>query len=231
MSDTGVDQDEWSSNPLRNRDFVAGVVLAGGLSRRMGGTDKCLMQLAGKEMIAHAVERLEQQTSKVVINSNSDATGFEPLGLPIAPDLITGHIGPLAGVLTGMRWARENAPKARWIVTAPADTPFLPDDLVNRLIAAAGHNFKTIALACSGGRVHPVVGIWPVDLADDLEEFLITKENRKVLAFVERHTLARVEFRGTMIDDIEIDPFYNVNSPEDLAVAEAVLAELAENTE
>ncbi len=218
--------DEWFQDAGRYRGVIPAIVLAGGLSRRMGGIDKSLIELGNKPMIAHAVTCLEKQAGPLMINANGDTGRFDALNLPVENDVISGHAGPLAGVLTAMRWAQQNAREAKWVVTVAADTPFLPDDLVVRLMQAAGHNFTTIALACSGERIHPVVGMWPIGIADDLETWLNTEENRKVLAFVENYTLAKVQFSGKHIDDIEIDPFFNINTPEDLEVAKAVLAEI-----
>ncbi len=215
-------------NSGNHRGLITGVVLAGGLSRRMGGIDKTMITLGGKAMIVHAIEKLDRQCGPLVINANGDPDRFNEFGHPVVADIIPDYAGPLAGILTGMRWSLENAPKAKWIVTVAADTPFLPDDLVVRLLSATGHDFSTIALACSGTRIHPVAGLWPVALADALEEFLRTENSRKVLAFVDRFTLVKVEFGGSSVGGTKIDPFFNVNTPEELDIAEAILAEKEE---
>lgn len=204
-----------------------GVVLAGGRSRRMGGGDKSLRMLGGRPMLAHAVERLKPQVGHLVINANGDPERFSGFALPVVADPVAGFAGPLAGVLAGFGWTRAHAPGARWIVTAATDTPFFPTDLVERFVAAAGHDETMIALARSGGKLHPVFGLWPVALTDDLRAFLTEGENRKVLAWVDRHPMVEVEFSGFSVAGEVLDPFFNANTPEDMAVAEAILRETA----
>ncbi|AXS40122.1 molybdenum cofactor guanylyltransferase MobA [Breoghania sp. L-A4] len=202
-----------------------GCVLAGGLSRRMGGGDKALKALGGKPMLAHVIERLRPQVSAMVLNANGDPARFEDFGLPVAPDPIEGFAGPLAGVLAGLRWAETNAPHARWVASAAADTPFFPSDLVERLGKAADQPQPTIALAASGGHRHPVFGLWPVALADDLEHFLRTESTRKVLAWVSRHANVEVAFEPTHVNGATLDPFFNANTPDDMAQAAGYVAE------
>lgn len=205
---------------------VVGVLLAGGQSRRMGGGDKCLLELVGKPLLAHVIDRLKPQTSALVLNANGDPGRFSQFGLPVVPDSVEGYAGPLAGVLAGFTWARENAPETRWIVTAATDTPFFPQDLVARLLASTGETYPAIALSESGGRVHPVFGLWPTALADDLREGL-KSGTRKVLDWTGRHAEFRAEFADTDIGGTAIDPFFNANTPEDLARAQDLLAEHA----
>lgn len=207
------------SSPFRN---VAGVILAGGQARRLGGGDKPLKLLGGQTMLSRVIERLRPQVGPIVLNANGDPARFADFGLPVAPDPIEGFAGPLAGILAGLCWAGRNAPGCRWIATIAGDTPFFPNALIERLIGEAGDG-KTIALAASNGRVHPVFGLWPVALAKDLRMFLIEEENRKVLAWVDRHPRVDVGFE---IGD-NGDPFFNVNTPEDLARAEAVVQEVS----
>ena len=222
---TGQDASLMGDNG-RYSKLVVGVVLAGGQSRRMGGGDKSLNVLNGEPMIARVVERMSRQAGTVVINANGDPGRFADLGLPVTADAIDGFAGPLAGIHAGMIWARENVPDARWIATAAADTPFFPEDLVVRLAGANGHDEGMIALASSGDRVHPVFGLWPVALANDLEQALKADSIRKVLAWVDRHPYAEARFGGPVIDGIEIDPFFNVNTPEDMETAEVVASAL-----
>ena len=217
-----VDRTEYPEEP---HSQIPAIVLAGGLSRRMGGVDKTLMKLGGKAMISHALDCLEKQAGPLMINANGDANRYEGLGYPVVADVFEGHAGPLAGILTAMRWAQGNTRNAKWIVTVAADTPFLPVDLVSRLLSAAENGFSTIALAVSGERIHPVVGMWPLNLADDLEAFLNNGSSRKVLAFVDNYTLAKAQFDAVIVAGIEVDPFFNVNTLEDLEKAEAILAE------
>lgn len=225
MTVTGQDE-SFIRDANRYAPLTMGCLLAGGLSRRMGGTDKSLMPLGGKPMIAHAVERLSPQVGSLVINANGDAGRFADLGLPVIADRIEGFAGPLAGIHAALLHARETAPQIRWVVTAACDTPFFPADLVARFVGAAGHHETMIALARSGSSLHPVFGLWPVALADDLEAWLTDGGSRKVLVWVDRHSMAEVTFRGPVIDEIEIDPFFNVNTPEDLETAAAVFKEL-----
>jgi molybdopterin-guanine dinucleotide biosynthesis protein A len=189
------------------------MILAGGLSRRMGGGDKCLLPLGDRPLLAHVIERLRPQTAALALNANGDATRFARFGLAIVADDATDFAGPLAGILAAMDWAARLHPFARAVLTVPADTPFLPRDLVTRLSAAG-----TPALARSGGRIHPVVGLWPLALRDDLRRSLREAGVRKVEAWTGRLDPAIVDFEAGAID-----PFFNINTPEDLTRAEALL--------
>jgi molybdenum cofactor guanylyltransferase len=201
---------------------VTGVLLAGGQSRRMGGGDKGLLALAGRPMLGHVICRLAAQVGAMVINANGDASRFAALGLPVVADTIAGFVGPLAGVLAGMRWSAANAPAARWIVTAAADAPLLPCDLVTRLVAAVADRPGAIALAQSNGELHPVIGLWPVALADDLEAQLQSGV-RKVLHWTDRHGTVPVPFPPARLCGIDIDPFFNANTPQELDQLRAML--------
>lgn len=196
-----------------------GVVLAGGLSRRMGGGDKCLRPLGGRPILAHILERLRPQVGALVLNANGDPARFAPFALPVAADVVEGFPGPLAGILTGMRWAKTNHAAARWMVSAAADAPFLPLDLVERLRAAAEEAGVPLACARSDGQAHPVFGLWSIALEADLARAVVAEGVRKVDAWTARHGCIEVEFAVG-----EIDPFFNVNRPEDLAAAEAFVA-------
>ncbi len=193
------------------------VLLAGGLARRMGGGDKPLRRLAGRPLLDHVIDRARPQVRALVLNANGDPARFAAWGLPVVADTVPDHPGPLAGVLAGMRWARRAHPGAACLLSLPTDTPFLPRDLVARLHAAlAGDGAARIACAASGGRVHPVVALWPVALADRLEAD-VRAGARRVFEWAARHGIAEAEF-----DAADGDPFYNVNVAEDLAAAEAV---------
>lgn len=192
---------------------VAGVLLAGGRARRMGGGDKCLRELAGQTLLARVIARAAPQVGPLVINANGDPARFAAYGLPVAPDSIEGFAGPLAGVLSGMDWAADNAPDCPWIATFATDAPFFPMDMVTRLRAAT--EGADMACAASGGRAHPVFGLWPVRLRDELRRALTEEDIRKVDIWTARYRLAQVDFAVH-----PIDPFFNVNSPEDLAKAE-----------
>lgn len=207
----------------QDASLVTGVILAGGQSRRMGGGDKGLLDLAGRPMLAHVIERLAPQVGHVVINANGDPARFAAFGLPVVADTVPGFVGPLAGVLAGMRWSRANAPAKRWIATAAGDAPLLPRDLVARSIAALQERPGVVALAQSAGELHPVIGLWPVALADDLEAQLAAGV-RKVLAWTDRHGTVPVPFPFTELGGTELDPFFNANTPEELANLRALLA-------
>jgi molybdenum cofactor guanylyltransferase len=201
---------------------VAGLLLAGGQSRRMGGGDKSLLPLGSRPILAHIIDRARPQVGSLALNANGDPARFAPFGLPVLPDLIEGYAGPLAGVLTGLRWAGTRADRPDWIVTIATDTPFFPTDLVARMLGAVRDGDFELACAASGGRSHPVFGLWPVRLAAELETALLLEGMRKIDAWTARYRLAVVEF-----DSVPCDPFFNVNTPEDLARAQRLLTTTA----
>lgn len=203
--------------------MIAGVILAGGLSRRMGGGDKCLAPLGGRPILARVIARLAPQADRLALNANGDPARFAAYRLPVLPDSVAGFAGPLAGVLAGMDWAAGQG--IGRIVTAAADTPFFPETLVAELVAAADRAALPLAVAMTddvtrGHSPHPTFGLWPVALREDLRAALAAGA-RKVVDWTGRHGVAEATFRGAP------DPFFNVNTPEDLARAEAMLAERA----
>jgi molybdenum cofactor guanylyltransferase len=198
---------------------VVGVLLAGGRSQRMGGGDKCLRPLGGRPLLAHVIERVRPQLRDLVLNANGDPARFASFGLPVVPDTIPDFAGPLAGVLAGMDWAAANASDCSWIATLPADSPFLPRDLVARLLAERDIDQADMVCAMSAGQRYPVVGFWPVRLRDELRRAITQEDMHKVDAWSARYRLAVVEFA---VD--KVDPFFNANNPEDLAKAEELLA-------
>lgn len=200
---------------------VVGCILAGGLARRMGGGDKGLIRLGGRLVLDHVLDRLKPQVNQIILNANGDPARFAPYGLPVVPDSVEGFAGPLAGVLAGLEWARNNS-NAEWVATAATDTPFFPADFVARMIAAIGAAGADMACAASDGRHHPVFGLWPVRLADDLRHALVEEDIRKVDLWTARHKLVAVEFSAA-----PHDPFFNVNRPEDVEQAERIAAEIA----
>ncbi|MEQ3670576.1 MAG: molybdenum cofactor guanylyltransferase MobA [Pseudophaeobacter sp.] len=205
-----------------------GVILAGGLATRMGGGDKGLLQIGGQSLLARVRDRLDSQVSGLALNANGDAARFADLGLPVVADSIDGFAGPLAGVLAGLDWAAGQGAEA--IVTAAADTPFFPTDLVARLVAASEGQTHPLVLATtprtgdalkSGGRSkvnrHPTFGLWPVALRDDLRAAL--KDGlRKVVLWTDQHG-----GREALFDATPFDPFFNVNTPADLTRAEELM--------
>lgn len=199
-------------------DGIAGVLLAGGLSRRMGGGDKCLRPIGGRTILEHIVERVRPQVMHLVLNANGDPSRFDAFGLPVVGDSVEGFAGPLAGVLSGLEWTRRHASGCDWLASFPADSPFLPRDLVKRLADAVARTGADLACAASGGRSHPVIGLWPVRLADDLRRAMVDEGIRKVDAWTARYRLEQVPF------PVEpFDPFFNTNRPEDLEAAESLL--------
>ena len=203
---------------------IAGVILAGGLARRMGGGDKALLPLGGEPLLARVIARLRPQVEEIVLNANGDPARFARFGLPVIPDTVEGFAGPLAGILAGLRWA--GARGCTHVASAAADTPFFPTDLVARLAAAARAEKTPIALAATedperGLSDHPTFGLWPVALADDLEAWLESGE-RKVVVWTRRHGAARAVF-----DEAGSYPFFNLNTPEDVAEAERLGRERA----
>src|SRR3989337_2801111 len=200
---------------------VVGVLLAGGRSSRMGGGDKCLRLLGGKPILAHIIERLTPQVSDIVINANGDASRFARFGLPVVPDSVAGFAGPLAGIHAGLEWVKANRPGVRYVVSVATDTPFLPLDLVQRFLAEQAQR-PSLVVARSAEGTHPVVGLWPVALAGDIERSL-QQGMRKVGGFTEQHGAVEVSFLAVDIGGRSIDPFFNINRPEDLAEAEALV--------
>ncbi|MDS9466847.1 molybdenum cofactor guanylyltransferase MobA [Paracoccus sp. MBLB3053] len=190
------------------------VILAGGLSSRMGGGNKGLRLLAGETLLARVITRLTPQCGLLAINANGEPEQFEDYGLPVIADSFSGFAGPLAGVLAGMEWAA--AQNLDEVVSVSVDTPFLPWDLVHRLVEARGRS--GLALAASPGddgllRDHPTCAIWPVTLADELRAALESGLHR-IGQFAAAYDPGRAVF-----DSHPVDPFMNLNTPEDLALA------------
>ncbi len=204
---------------------VAGILLAGGRSSRMGGGDKCLRMLGGRPILARIVERLKPQVSGMVVNANGDPSRFAPFGLPVVADSIAGFAGPLAGVHAGLEWVKANRPGIRHAVTIATDTPFFPADLVQRFLAAL-KDTPALVVARSGEGTHPVIGLWPVTLAAELEASL-QRGMRKVGAWTEQHGAIEVSFPEVEVGGRLIDPFFNINQPDQLAEADALLKEKA----
>jgi molybdopterin-guanine dinucleotide biosynthesis protein A len=197
-----------------------GVVLAGGLARRMGGGDKGLLDLGGRPVLDHVLDRIEPQVAAVALNANGDARRFDHYKLPVLPDPVENHPGPLAGVLAGLHWAAANGGDR--IVTVAADTPFFPADLVPRLLLAAERADAPIALAETKDGRHPTFGIWDVSLKDDLARAL-ADGIRKIVTWTDGHGAVSAQFEA----HDGFDPFFNVNTPDDLDLARTMLKERA----
>lgn len=198
-----------------------GLLLAGGLARRMGGGDKPLRMIAGRTILAHVIERLGPQCDGLLINANGDPARFSDYGLPVVADSVPDFAGPLAGILAGLDWMALHRPELEWLVSVAADTPFIPRDLVARLHAAREAEHVPLACAASGGWTHPVIGLWPVSLREELRHALTVDDERKIDRWTARHGCASTEW------PVEpIDPFFNANRPDDLAEAERLFAAL-----
>jgi len=204
-------------------DGVVGVLLAGGRSSRMGGGDKCLRMLGGRTILARIIDRLRPQVSDILINANGDASRFIAFGLPVVADSIVGYAGPLAGVHAGLEWVKANRPDVSHVVTIAIDTPFFPTDLVRQLLQAS-EDRSAMRIAKSEMGTHYVIGLWPVALAPDLEAS-IERGDRRVGAWTKEHGAVEVFFPPVDVGGKHIDPFFNINAPEDLAVAESLVSE------
>jgi molybdopterin-guanine dinucleotide biosynthesis protein A len=198
-----------------------GIILAGGLARRMGGGDKPLLSVGGEPILAHVVRRLAPQCAGLLLNANGDPARFESFGLSVVADDVEGFAGPLAGVLAGLDRVAVDFPQAEFAVSVPADTPFIPHDLARRLDSARVATGAEIAVASSGARVHHAIALWPVALRFDLRRALVEEDVRRVSGFIERRRYALAQWL-----DRPFDPFFNVNRPEDVATAEAIAAQL-----
>jgi molybdopterin-guanine dinucleotide biosynthesis protein A len=191
-----------------------GLVLAGGLARRMGGGDKALIRIGEATILERVLARLAPACTGIVLNANGDPTRFAPFGLPVISDDVAGFAGPLAGILAGLDWAASHVPDIDWMVSVPGDCPFLPRDLVQRLHAARRDAGAPLACAQSGAWRHPVVGLWRVALRHDLRHALVDEDLRKIEVWTARHGVALAAWPAD-----PVDPFFNVNTPEDVAEA------------
>jgi molybdenum cofactor guanylyltransferase len=194
---------------------IPGVVLAGGLARRMGGGDKPTRVIAGRTILERVITRLEPQCSGLIVNANGDPARFAGFGLPVVADDVADRPGPLAGILAALEWAAVKRPDAGWILSAAGDCPFLPRDLVARLETARIAQNAELAVAASGGQTHPVVGLWSVRLRDELRQALVVEGVRKIDRWTARHPLATVEWPAE-----PLDPFFNANTVDDIAEAD-----------
>jgi molybdopterin-guanine dinucleotide biosynthesis protein A len=197
-----------------------GLVLAGGLARRMGGGDKPRTMIGGQTILARVIERLKPQCTRLILNANGDPARFADTKLPVIPDNVPDFAGPLAGVLAGLDWAAANAPGIEYIASVPGDCPFLPRDLVSRLHEVRLAENKPLACARSGEWRHPVVALWRVSLRDDLRRALVEEGLRKIEIWTTRHGIALADWPAE-----PVDPFFNVNTPEDAAAAERLAAQ------
>jgi molybdopterin-guanine dinucleotide biosynthesis protein A len=198
-----------------------GLVLAGGLARRIGGNDKARIRIGGATMLERVVACLVPQCSQVILNANGDPSRFADVDLPVVADGISGFPGPLAGILAGLDWTADHGPEIEWVVSAPTDCPFLPPDLVERLHLARIEADSRLACAVSAQRRHPVVGLWPVALRSDLRHALLNNGVRKVENWIARYSIAEATWPA-----VPVDPFFNVNTAQDAAEADRIATQL-----
>ena len=199
---------------------IPGVLLAGGLARRMGGGDKPMRQIGGRSILARVIARLKPQCDGLILNANGDPARFSEFGLPVISDGVADFPGPLAGILAGLDWAAANRPEVAWVLSAAADCPFLPRDLVGRLHRARAEQDAQLAVAASDGQSHPVIGLWSVALREDLRRALVVEDVRKIDRWTARYRLATDTWPAQ-----PLDPFFNANTMDDIAEAER-LAEM-----
>jgi len=197
-----------------------GLVLAGGLARRMGGGDKPRTSIGGQTILSRVIDRMTPQCTRLILNANGDPARFADTGLPVIADDVPDFAGPLAGILAGLDWAAANVPNIVYVASVPGDCPFLPRDLVARLHQARSASGQPLACARSGEWRHPVVGVWPVALRADLRRALIEEDLRKIEIWTARHGVALADWPTD-----PVDPFFNVNTPEDAAAAERLAAQ------
>ncbi len=195
------------------------VLLAGGLARRMGGGDKPMRTIGGRTIMERVIARLAPQCDQLILNANGDPARFESFRLPVVADNIEGFVGPLAGVLAALDWSAEHRPDINWVLSTATDCPFLPRNLVKRLLQARAAEGSQIAVAASGGHVHHVVALWNVSLRDQLRDALLKEDIRKVGLWMSRYKPATVTW-----PDTPLDPFFNANTVEDIAEAEQLAA-------
>jgi molybdenum cofactor guanylyltransferase len=200
-------------------DKSPAVLLAGGLARRMGGGDKPMRRIGGRTILERVIARLKPQCGELILNANGDPARFAEFGLPVIADTVENFPGPLAGILAALDWTAANRPEVSFILSAAADCPFLPRDLVERLTRARAEQDAQLAVASSGGQSHPVIGLWSVALRDELRHALVAEDVRKIDRWTARYRLATVNWPTT-----PLDPFFNANTMDDIAEADRLAA-------
>ena len=200
-------------------DRPLGVVLAGGLARRMGGGDKARLRIGGRTILERVLARLKPQCARLILNANGDPARFADTGIAVVSDTVPDFAGPLAGILAALDWVASHRPQVQWVLSAAADCPFLPRDLVARLRAARKDQDAELAVAASDGQTHPVIGLWSVRLREELRHALVVEDIRKIDRWTARYRLATVTWPAR-----PLDPFFNANTIEDIAEAERLAA-------
>ena len=192
---------------------ILGAILAGGQSRRMG-KDKLFLELNNKKLIEHTIEKVKKYLKQVIIITNQNNEFFSKNNLTTVRDCIEGQLGPLVGILTAMKWAKENSNKYSWIATFPCDTPFFPESIIKSFIEESEKKESLLLSASSHGRKHNIFGLWSLDLYDKLKNDLVKKKIRKVQDWTEKNKIKNLEFKFK-----DYDPFFNINTKEDLEFA------------
>ena len=196
-----------------SEDNILGAILAGGQSKRMG-KDKLFLELNNKKLIEHTIDKVKKYLKTVIIITNQDNEFFSKNNLTTVKDCVEGQLGPLVGILTAMKWAKENLNKCSWIATFPCDTPFFPESIIKSFIEESEKKESLILCASSHGRKHNIFGLWSLDLYEKLKNDLINKKIRKVQDWTEKNKIKNLELKF-----IDYDPFFNINTEEDLAFA------------
>ena len=196
-----------------NENNIIGAILAGGKSQRMG-QDKLFLKLNNKTLIEHTIDKVKKYLNKPIIITNLESEFFTKNDLITVKDCIGGQLGPLVGILTAMKWAKENSPKVSWIATFPCDTPFFPESIILNFIEESKKKESLILCASSHGRKHNIFGLWSLDLYDKLYNDLVNNKIRKVQDWTKIHNIKNLEFEFE-----DYDPFFNINTLEDLEFA------------
>lgn len=204
---------------MSNSQSLVGIILAGGLAKRMGGGDKCLLPLAGKTLLQRTVERAQPQVSTLLLNANGNSLRFARTRLPVVADVYTGNLGPLAGIHAGLVWMQTNTPETQWLASFASDTPFFPTHLATDLFDAAIKQGARLAVAKSNNRIHPTFALWNLSLINQIEQQLQTGEMPRLQDWIKEQSAVEVEFSTE-----SYDPFFNINVPQDLYSAEPIAA-------
>jgi molybdenum cofactor guanylyltransferase len=202
---------------MKASESVVGIILAGGLARRMGGGDKCLLPLAGKTLLQRTIDRIQPQVATLLLNANGNSLRFARTRLPVVADHYTNNLGPLAGIHAGLTWMKNNASEAQWLLSVASDTPFFPANLAESLLEAAGNS--KLVVATSNQQTHPVFALWHMSLLDEIEAQLNTSEAPRLQDWMSAHHPVTVAFPVE-----SYDPFFNINTPQDLYAAEPMAA-------